>query len=110
MDGDVLRENGNAALALLIIRVEYAFGDFLVFAEYMRGPEQAVNQGGFTTVSYTHLDVYKRQAFISSPPLDLRLRVQRLPRSRKLALLGYQTRKGRTNDFTRTHGLHTLAY
>ena len=51
MDGDVLRENGNAALALLIIRVEYAFGDFLVFAEYMRGPEQAVNQGGFTMVN-----------------------------------------------------------
>ena len=48
---DVGDGDRNAALALLIIRVEHAFGDFLVFAEYMRGPEQAVNQGGFTMVN-----------------------------------------------------------
>ena len=51
MNGNVLRENGDAALTFLIVGVKHALGNFLVLAEYVRRPEQAVDQGGFTVVN-----------------------------------------------------------
>ncbi len=50
IDGDVLGQNGDAALALLIVGVEDAVLNLLVGAEGARGAEQLVAQGGLAVV------------------------------------------------------------
>ena len=51
VDGDVLGQNGDAALALLIVGVQDALLHFLVLAEHVGRPQQAVDQRGLTMVN-----------------------------------------------------------
>ncbi len=50
VDGDVLRQDGDAALALLVVGVQHALFDLLVLAEHMAGPQQAVHERGLAVV------------------------------------------------------------
>ena len=49
-DRDVLREDRDAALALLVVGVEHALGDLLVLAEHVGGLQQPVDQRGLAVV------------------------------------------------------------
>ena len=49
-DRDVLGEDGDAALALLVVGVEHALGDLLVLAEHVGGLQQPVDQRGLAVV------------------------------------------------------------
>ena len=51
VDGDVLGKNGDAALALLIVGVKNALLNFLVLAEHVGRPQQAVDQRGLAMVN-----------------------------------------------------------
>ncbi len=50
LDGDVLGQDRDAALALLVVAVKHALLDLLVVAEHMRCPQQAVHKGGLAVV------------------------------------------------------------
>ena len=50
LDGDVLGQDGDAALALLVVGVEHAVLDLLVGAESVRGAQQLVDHRGLTMV------------------------------------------------------------
>ena len=50
LDGDVLGEDGDAALALLVVGVEHALLDLLVGTEGVRGAQQLVDQRGLAVV------------------------------------------------------------
>ena len=50
LDGDVLGEDGDAALALLVVGVKHAVLDLLVLAEGVGGAQELVNDGRFTVV------------------------------------------------------------
>ena len=50
VDGDVLRQNGDAALTFLIIRVEHALLDLLILAEHVGCAQKAVDHRGFAMV------------------------------------------------------------
>ena len=50
VDGDVLGQNGDAALALLIVGVQDALLHFLVLAEHVGRPQQTVDQRSLTMV------------------------------------------------------------
>ena len=49
-DRDVLRQDGDAALALLVVAVQHALFHLLVFAEYARRVQQPIDDGGFAVV------------------------------------------------------------
>ena len=49
-NGDVLGQNGNAALSLLIVAVEHAFLDLLVAAKDVGGKQQAIDHRGLAMV------------------------------------------------------------
>ena len=49
-DRDVLREDGDAALALLVVGVEHALGDLLVVSEDVGGLQEPVDQRGLAVV------------------------------------------------------------
>jgi len=48
---DVLRQNGDAALALLIVRVEHTLFNVLIFAKHVRRPQQTVHERGLAVVN-----------------------------------------------------------
>ena len=50
LDRDVLGEDGDAALALLVVGVEHALLDLLVLAEGVGGPEHLVHERGLAVV------------------------------------------------------------
>ena len=50
VDGDILGKNGDTALALLVIRVKNTLLHFLIIAEHVRCPQQAVNKCRFTMI------------------------------------------------------------
>ena len=50
LDGDVLRQDGDAALAFLVVAVEHALLDLLVVAEHVRRPQQTVHKRGLAVV------------------------------------------------------------
>ena len=50
LDGDVLGQDGDAALALLVVGVEHALLNLLVLAERVRCPEHLVDQRGLAVV------------------------------------------------------------
>ena len=50
LDGDVLRQDGDAALALLVVGVEHALLYLLVLAERVRCLEHLVHEGGLAVV------------------------------------------------------------
>ena len=49
-DGDVLREDGDAALALLVVGVENTLRDLLVVSEDVRGLQEPVHERGLAVV------------------------------------------------------------
>ena len=50
LDGDVLRQNGDAALALLVVGVEHALLDLLVLAEGIGRAQKLVDEGRLAVV------------------------------------------------------------
>ena len=50
LDGDVLRQDGDASLALLVVGVEHALLYLLVRAEGVRGLQQLVHERGLAVV------------------------------------------------------------
>ena len=50
VDGNILGRIGHAALTFLIVRIEDAFGDFLVFSEYVGSPKKAIDHGRLSVV------------------------------------------------------------
>ena len=50
VDGNILRQNGDATLTFLVIRVEHALLDLLILAEHVGCAQKAVDHRGFTMV------------------------------------------------------------
>ena len=50
LDGDVLRQNGDAALALLVVGVEHALLDLLILAEGIGRAQKLVDEGRLAVV------------------------------------------------------------
>ena len=51
VDGYILRQNRDAAFALLVVRVEHALFDLLILTKHMRRAKQTVDQRRFTVVN-----------------------------------------------------------
>ncbi|VWM23859.1 Uncharacterised protein [Collinsella intestinalis] len=71
VDGDILSQNGDAALALLVVGVEHAILDLLIGAEGASGAQQLVTQSGLAVVDVSDDGNVSKVVYAHGRPLSI---------------------------------------